>query len=1449
MKITFTSCLALILCFSSVAGKMPERTVASPRAKLTAKMATHVVGRNGDSRKVRDAVPSALRVAPRTEAGPSVLRVNKRTPRVYLAPQSNPDGHSSLPGQSSTLMPDGRVLLLGGEANNGPVASAFLDDPKTGTVTLLPNGLQHARAWHTATTLPNGFVLIFGGIGATGKTERTGEIFDASSGKFQLVEISGLTPRSSHTATLLTDGRVLLGGGADESGEKVGALEVWDFRSAQATKLGLVMETARSKHTATLLADGTVLFWGGVNASGVNLNYGEIFDPARQTLRIQASAIEPQNDPQPPQLAESMPQDGAADVPVDTFIAVRFSKPLNVLTVASGMALSGVQGTVDAKIVPAEGGMLAFVSPKQTLDHGSSYTLSLAGLANNSGQTLPDQSILFTTVAAQNNNAGSGTGIVGTGAAANNGSGSSDPFNSPFRSLPPLQAKPGVTALAGQVLTLDGRPLSKVTLEINGESSATKTDGTGRFLLQPITEGHHTMWIDGGTAGTKDVTYGLFEVGIDITAGQTNVLTYTIWMPALDMAHAVTIPSPTQSEVVVTTPTLPGLELHLPPQATILDRNGNIVTKLSITPVPVKQPPFPLPKDVLVPLYFTIQPGGAYIQVANPNGPQGARLFYPNSYKYPPGAVSNFYNYDADAKGWYVYGQGRVSPDRSQVVPNPGVVVYEFTGAMVSNPNNAPPPPGHDRRGEPVDLLTGLFVYSKTDLVLPDVIPLVLTRAYRPNDYISRAFGIGTNHNYDIFMVGDNNLGPFPEGYTYQDLILPDGGRIHFTRTSPCSVNGYCSFGDAVYTATSTTTDFYGATIRWGGTAPGAAWTLTKKDGTVYQFPDSDNSTVPQAAAPIAMNDRYGNAVTFTRDFFHNLTQIMSPNGRYIQFTYDSSNRITQAQDNFGRTVQYAYDPSGRLSTVTDANNGSWTYTYDSNNNMLTIKDARQIIYLTNYYDANNRVYKQVQADNSTYLFSYTLNQNGNVTQTNVTDPRGNVEQVAFNADGYMASDTFAVGKPVQEVITYNRQPGSGLIQSRTDALGRTTSYTHDVMGNLTSITRLSGTANAVTTQFAYEPTFNQLTAITDPLGHATSLSYDTNGNPVAIVDPLGNTTRIAYNAAGQAVSVTDPVGNTTQFAYDSGDLVGITDPLGRTATRFIDSAGRLVAITDPLGRRSQFAYNQLNQITGVTDPKGNLTSFGYDPNGNLLSVTDANSHQTQYTYNNMDRVATRKDALLNQECYGTFSGGVCQANGYDGNGNLIQFTDRRGKVAVFSYDGLNRITFAGYGMTAGPAYESTVNYTTYDSGNRLKQVVDSISGTINRGFDDLDRLTSDATPQGTVSYTYDNAGRRASLTVPGQAVANYTFDNANRLTQMTQGTTTVSFGYDYANRRTTLTIPNGVVTSYSYDGASQLAGITYQSGSTTLGNLTYSYDQVGRRASVGGSFDRSAPCREPDGL
>ncbi len=36
----------------------------------------------------------------------------------------------------------------------------------------------------------------------------------------------------------------------------------------------------------------------------------------------------------------------------------------------------------------------------------------------------------------------------------------------------------------------------------------------------------------------------------------------------------------------------------------------------------------------------------------------------------------------------------------------------------------------------------------------------------------------------------------------------------------------------------------------------------------------------------------------------------------------------------------------------------------------------------------------------------------------------------------------------------------------------------------------------------------------------------------------------------------------------------------------------------------------------------------------------------------------------------------------YDGNENLVNHTDRRGKVTIYQYDGINRRKFAGFGYT-----------------------------------------------------------------------------------------------------------------------------------------------------------------------
>jgi YD repeat-containing protein len=53
------------------------------------------------------------------------------------------------------------------------------------------------------------------------------------------------------------------------------------------------------------------------------------------------------------------------------------------------------------------------------------------------------------------------------------------------------------------------------------------------------------------------------------------------------------------------------------------------------------------------------------------------------------------------------------------------------------------------------------------------------------------------------------------------------------------------------------------------------------------------------------------------------------------------------------------YDTSGRLSTVTDPENNVTTYTWNTSNRIVTVKETRNIVYLTNHYDANGRVANQ----------------------------------------------------------------------------------------------------------------------------------------------------------------------------------------------------------------------------------------------------------------------------------------------------------------------------------------------------------------------------------------------------------------------------------------------------------------------------------------------------------
>jgi RHS repeat-associated protein len=896
-------------------------------------------------------------------------------------------------------------------------------------------------------------------------------------------------------------------------------------------------------------------------------------------------------------------------------------------------------------------------------------------------------------------------------------------------------------------------------------------------------------------------------------------------MPKIDWANAVPIPSPTTQETVISTPALPGFEVRIPAGTVVYDREGHVVRRISITPIPNDRPPFPTPEAGTFPTYFTVQPGGAILETNPAVAPAGARIVYPNTAGHPPGVEADFWSYEPQGGvRWYRYGVGRVSDRGTEFEPGEGMRVHKFTMHALISPNLIRWVAEKWANlwaavfgGDPVDLSTGLFVLNKTDLAIADVLPLALTRTYRPGDTVPRAFGIGANHNYGLFLYSEN-------GFVTISLVLAGGERVRYERTS--SGTGY---SDAVLEHTDAPSPFHKSVLRYVGPYPGT-WTITLRDGTVYRFVYNGDLA--------SITDRFGNAITLTRELivapgfpypvpWGKIQRITGPSGRWIDLTYDDSQtRIVQAIDHQGRTVGYVYDASGRLWKVIDAAGGVTEYTYDGSHRMLTIKDARGIVFLTNEYDANSRVTKQTQADATTYQFAYTVDGAGKVTQTDLTNPRGYVRRLTFNAAGYPLTDTHAHGQTQAQTVTYTRQTGTNFILTATDALSRETALTYDGQGNVASVTRLAGTLDAVTTSFTHETpgtgAFNRLTSLTTPIA-TTSLAYNDTSRTITITDPLSHATVITHNTRGQVATIANALSHTTTFSYDTqNNLTGITDPLSTQTTRAYDGYGRLIRQTDPRGNVTVFSYNALNQLTTIADAQQGTTRFTYDANGNLLSVTDAKGNATTYTYSNMDRVTTRTDPLTRQETYS-----------YDNNGNPTTVTDRKSQATTLAYDPLDRLTSRTY------ADSSTIAYT-YDAANRLTQVVDSIAGTITLGHDDLDRLLSEATPNGTVEYTYDDLGRRLTMDVPGQAQISYAWDDANRLLTITQGSNVVTFDYDNANRRTKLTYPSGTSTEYAYDNGSRLTGLTYKHGGSTLGAVTYTYDLASQRTQVGGSWART---------
>jgi N-acetylneuraminic acid mutarotase len=182
-------------------------------------------------------------------------------------------------GHTETLLPSGKVLVAGGIGRcligYGTARTAELYDPATGSWSNT-SSLHTSRGNHSATLLPSGKVLVVGGVTATcgGTLPLTdAELYDPSSGTWSTTGAMSVA-RENHTATLLPAGKVLVAGG--DGLNALNSAELYDPAAGSWSSTGS-LSTARQNQRATLLASGKVLVVGGSNSVNV-LTSAELYD-------------------------------------------------------------------------------------------------------------------------------------------------------------------------------------------------------------------------------------------------------------------------------------------------------------------------------------------------------------------------------------------------------------------------------------------------------------------------------------------------------------------------------------------------------------------------------------------------------------------------------------------------------------------------------------------------------------------------------------------------------------------------------------------------------------------------------------------------------------------------------------------------------------------------------------------------------------------------------------------------------------------------------------------------------------------------------------------------------------------------------------------------------------------------------------------------------------------
>jgi hypothetical protein len=174
----------------------------------------------------------------------------------------------------TATLADGSVLVVGGTQDKNPRVLAEAERWSAGADAFQPAGQLRTPRWDfTLTALPDGRALAAGGADDYGRGHWTAQcdVYDPKTNAWTSTGDLHVA-RRGHTATLLPDGHVLIAGGLGRDEHPIAELEIWDPKTGKWT-IAAKLSEPRAYHGAVMLPNNRVLFVGGTRGDDLYIRF------------------------------------------------------------------------------------------------------------------------------------------------------------------------------------------------------------------------------------------------------------------------------------------------------------------------------------------------------------------------------------------------------------------------------------------------------------------------------------------------------------------------------------------------------------------------------------------------------------------------------------------------------------------------------------------------------------------------------------------------------------------------------------------------------------------------------------------------------------------------------------------------------------------------------------------------------------------------------------------------------------------------------------------------------------------------------------------------------------------------------------------------------------------------------------------------------------------------